>query len=90
MKRLNKLLIVISALLLLGIGLLVWGFVIEPNLLFATHYDLKLRNWSPPMNGLKIVAVSDLHAGSDFITENKIQQIVKTINAQDPDLVLCY
>lgn len=87
-KKLKSFLILNSFLLLLGFCLATWGFIVEPNLLVVNNYKLKLRKWSPQLNGFKIVAISDIHAGSNFVTENKIKQIVAEANAQNPDLIV--
>lgn len=63
------------------------GFIFEPNSLNINDYHLKLKKWSPQLNGLKIVAISDIHAGSNFITADKIQNIAREINAQSPDMI---
>lgn len=78
----------IAVFLLIGSLLAVWGFLIEPNRLIVNHYELKLKKWSPQLNGFKIVAISDIHAGSNFINEEKIRRIVAEANAQDPDLIV--
>lgn len=67
---------------------LIWAFLIEPNRLIVNNYPLNLKNWSPKLNGFKIVAIADIHGGSNFITEEKIREIVSLTNAQEPDVIL--
>lgn len=86
LKKIIK--ITICVLLLSGILLAVWAFFVEPNQLFVTNYNLKVKNWSPKLNNFKIVAISDIHAGSNFIDEAKIRRIVELANAQNPDLIV--
>ncbi|MBX7170213.1 MAG: metallophosphoesterase [Pyrinomonadaceae bacterium] len=82
--------------ILLGISLVglaifpfvIWSFLIEPNQLFVVNYPIKVNGWSPKLNNFKIVAIADIHGGANFITEEKIREIVSLANAQDPDLII--
>src|SRR5262249_15614634 len=40
------------------------------------------------LDGLRVVMISDIHAGSNFIDEDKIKTIVQKANEQDPDLIV--
>lgn len=73
---------------LTGISLALWAFVIEPNRLVVNEYNLQIRNWSPKLQGFKIVAISDIHGGSNFIDETKIRHLVELANAQNPDVIV--
>lgn len=71
-----------------GISLAIWSFIIELNRLVVRNYELKVSNWSPKLNDFKIVAISDIHGGSNFVDEAKIRQIVIEANVQNPDIIV--
>lgn len=89
MKRFSKRFSIVAACAFAVFAALgVWAFFIEPDRLVVREYDLRLKNWSPEADGLKIVAVSDIHGGSNFIDEAKIRQVVEKVNAQDADIIV--
>ncbi|HEY5404835.1 MAG TPA: metallophosphoesterase [Pyrinomonadaceae bacterium] len=49
---------------------------------------LNIKGWPSSLDGLKIVAIGDIHGGSPFINENKLRDIVALTNAQHPDLIV--
>lgn len=65
-----------------------YSYFIEPSRLTVHEEDLQIPNWSAGLDGFKVVAISDIHGGANYITEAKIREIVKLTNAQNPDLIV--
>lgn len=88
-KRKKRITLITAAVFILGcISLIVWSFVIEPDRLVVNRVTINVRGWPSGFAGLKIVVVSDLHVGAPHIDVDKLQQVVSTINGQNPDLIL--
>ncbi len=74
--------------LIICIALGFYAVAIEPNRLIINEQTITVKHWDKELNGFKIVAISDIHGGSNFIDEAKLQEIVKTVNAQNPDIIV--
>jgi predicted MPP superfamily phosphohydrolase len=81
-------LIGLSSFVIFGALCLTYGYFIEPNRLVVSERKLAVRDWNPAFNGLKIVMIGDVHGGSNFVTEDKLRQVVTKINGQNADLVV--
>ncbi|MGH9904346.1 MAG: metallophosphoesterase [Pyrinomonadaceae bacterium] len=71
---------------LLSLGL--WAFLIEPNRLVINEQTIHFANWPASVDGLRIAAISDVHAGSPFMDEDKLRDIVALTNQTNPDLIV--
>ena len=77
-----------AALLCVVLFSALWAFLIEPNRVVVNEVEIKLPAWPAAFANLKIVAISDLHAGMPFINEAKLQQVVSMANQTQPDLIV--
>ena len=67
--------------LLGSIALAVWAFGIEPNRVVVRQVALNLPDWPADHQPLRLAMVSDIHAGSPFITAAKIDAVDAAIRA---------
>ena len=81
--RLVRLLI---ALVLVGLGAVGWGTCIEPARLVVVEETVVADGWG--VGQLDVAIVSDLHVGSPHADLEKMRAVVAAITAARPDLVL--
>jgi uncharacterized protein len=84
----KKVLISILIITLICLSCLAYGYFIEPRRLVSNRHNLQIKNWNRTFDGFKIVAVSDIHGGSNGVTEEKLRELVRKINEQNADLVV--
>lgn len=87
-KLLTRILFVFAALLLIGSILLGYSYYIEPSRLIIKNQAVTVPNWSAKLNGFKVVAISDIHGGSNNVTEERLRMLVQKANEQTPDLIV--
>jgi len=73
-------------LLLVGYGLGVWAFLVEPNLLVVRTVTIQSRTWTGPP--VRLGLISDTHVAAPHVDPARITQVVARMNAQNPDVVL--
>jgi len=57
---------VITTALLAALLLARQGFMVEPDSLLVREYPLDLPSWPVTLDGFRIAAVGDIHAGSPY------------------------
>lgn len=87
-NRKRVILLTIGVLVVIGLALPLWAFVIEPNRVVVNEVEIKLSGWPSAFDKLKIVSVSDLHAGRRFVDEAKLERVVAMINQSEPDVIV--
>lgn len=83
-----KLKLVILLLLVVALALVVWTFVIEPDRLVVREETIHIAAWPKSFDRLRIVALSDIHAGAPHIKTDKLRQLVAEVNRLQPDLIV--
>lgn len=84
----TKLIYSLALISFVSLTCLAYSYFIEADRLVVTSQTLKIKNWNPAFDGLKVVMIGDIHGGSNGITEEKIREIVTTTNEQNPDVVV--
>lgn len=69
-------------------GLLAYSYFVEPRELEVRSTELAIFGLDPGLDGLKIVLISDVHGGSNDVTEAKLTEVTALANEQDPDLIV--
>jgi predicted MPP superfamily phosphohydrolase len=88
-KQISKRILLAIAIILVFIAsLFAYAYFIEPRRLVVHEETLRVPNWSAELNGFKVVAISDIHGGSNHVTEEKLRKIVELANAQNPDVIV--
>ena len=77
-----------SVLIIIGLLCVAYSYFIEPRRLVVNEQKLFIKNWNPAFENFKIVAVSDIHGGSNGVTEEKLREVVVRINEQNADIVV--
>jgi predicted MPP superfamily phosphohydrolase len=88
MKRAYLPLKIFVALVVIGLLALAYAYFIEPNRLVVNQQPLEIAGWPSSIDGFKIVAIGDIHGGSNGVDEAKLRHIVELTNEQQPDLIV--
>ncbi len=61
---------------------------VEPGRVVTRESRLPIARWPADLAPLRIAALADLHTGAPHITMDKIREIVASVNAARPDLIV--
>ena len=87
-KWLKRIAVMFSSIFLLLLLIGGYAYFIEPRRLVINENTLSVPNWSARLNGFRVVAISDIHGGSNYVTEERLRELVTKANAQNPDLIV--
>lgn len=87
-KWLKRIGLVIGAFILLIAVFLSYAYFIEPRQFVVVEETLAVPNWSPKLNGLRVVTIADIHTGSNYAPPERIRYVVEQTNAQNPDVIV--
>ena len=85
LKRIG--LAVLGIAILIGI-LLAYAYFIEPRQFVIVDETLTVPYWDRELNGLRVVAISDIHTGSNYAPLERIRFVVEKANEQNADLIV--
>jgi uncharacterized protein len=87
MPKLSMLIKITSVLFAAALVCIGYAYFIEPNRLVVNHYEIKIDGWNPAFDGFRVALISDIHAGSAYIDEEKLRKIVTMTNAENVDAI---
>jgi predicted MPP superfamily phosphohydrolase len=61
---------------------------IEPGRVVTRETRVPIARWPADLGPLRIAALADLHTGAPHITVDKVREIVRSVNAARPDLIV--
>ena len=73
--------------LLIGI-FLAYAYFIEPRQFVVIEETIAVPNFSPALNGLRVVTIADIHTGSNYAPPERVRFVVEQANAQQADVIL--
>lgn len=89
MKRwVLRIALVAGILAVVAAACIAYAYFIEPRRLVINRQEITIKGLDPALDGLKIVAIGDIHGGSNHVDDEKLRDLVVAANEQDPDLIV--
>jgi uncharacterized protein len=67
---------------------LAFAAVLTAALSAVTQSEIRIKDWDPAFDGLRIAVISDIHGGSNGASAEQIRHAVEVANSQEPDVVV--
>lgn len=87
-KWLKRIGIAFVSLVLLVVCFLLYAYFVGARGFVVVEETLAVPNWSSDLNGFRVVAIADLHVGSNYAPPERIRYVVDQANAQNADLIV--
>ena len=87
-KWLKRIAAVLLTIIVLIGGVAAYAYFVEPRRFVVVEETLAVPNWDPALNGFKVVAISDIHAGSNYAPLDRLRTVVEKANEQNADLIV--
>jgi len=72
----------------LGVGTYYYARNVEPGWIDITHQQMHFARLSNAFQGYRLVQITDLHADESFMTTERLQNIVTTVNQLQADMIV--
>ncbi|MFN0140496.1 MAG: metallophosphoesterase [Pyrinomonadaceae bacterium] len=80
--------IALASLVLLVVCFLLYAYFVGARGFVVVEETLAVPHWSTELNGFRVVAIADLHVGSNYAPPERIRYVVDQANAQNADLIV--
>ena len=73
----------------IAIGLLMaYAYFVEPRRFVVVEETIAVPHWDSQLNGFKVVAISDIHTGSNYAPVERLRLVVEKANEQNADVIV--
>lgn len=79
---------VTTAIAVFSVCFLSWSYFFEPKMLVLVEKELAIKGLDPGLNGMRIIAIGDIHGGTNRVDVEMLDRIVSMTNEQRPDIVV--